>query len=252
MIVSFYPKQWCQIFSYILNIKSYLLGDNNGRDGEEDDDNLEFNEAEHLEADLQQRQQQQNNQPNQSSHRLLYQRPRFFVLRIALLIASFCSTLFLFGVFMLTVPILTGRDLLDFFNNHVDISDIRVNEFYTAAIGIYGNLVLIHSANRLVVWVREITRISSVKFLRWMTILGKLAVSGVLLFGVIPLLVGILFDVVILMPLRVPFNQTPILYLWQDYAFGILLTNVICVIKMMADVRFKDIMEQVSKTHFCL
>ncbi len=190
--------------------------------------------------------QQQAAQQAASQQRPAYERPRLFHLRVLLLVASFCWTLFLFGVFMLTVPIMTGRELLDFFNRHVDISDIRVNEFYTAAIGIYGNLVLVHSANRFVVWVREITRLNSAKLVRWMSLLGKLLVSGVLLFGAIPLLLGVLFDVVILMPLRVPSNQTPILYLWQDYAFGILLTNVVCVIKMMADVRFKDIMEQVG------
>ena len=214
-------RNWCQLFSYILDIKSYLLGDDNQNDNEINDDNLDDTSSQN------------------------YNKPKFFILRVTMLIVSFCSTLFLFGSFILTIPILVGRDMLDIISTQVDISDIRVNEFYTAAIGIYGNLVLIQAANRLVEWLREITRLSSVKIVKWIKILSKLAISGILLFGVIPLLIGALFDAIILMPIRVPFNQTPILYLWQDYAFGILLTNVICVIKMMVDVRFKDIMEQV-------
>lgn len=63
-------------------------------------------------------------------------------------------------------------------------------------------------------------------------ILTKTAIAGIVLLGVIPLLIGILFDVVIIVPLRVPLNQTPIFYLWQDWAFGVLHTKVICGIAM--------------------
>ena len=66
------------------------------------------------------------------------------------------------------------------------------------------------------------------------------------LLGVIPLLIGVLFDVVIIVPIRVPSNQTPIFYLWQDWAFGVLHTKVICGIAMMGEWRLKETLEEVS------
>lgn len=38
---------------------------------------------------------------------------------------------------------------------------------------------------------------------------------AVLLAGVIPLLLGLLFELVIVAPLRVPLDQTPLFYPWQ-------------------------------------
>ena len=36
-----------------------------------------------------------------------------------------------------------------------------------------------------------------------------------LLVGVIPLLYGFLLEVVVLMPVRVPLNQSPVYFIWQ-------------------------------------
>lgn len=69
--------------------------------------------------------------------------------------------------------------------------------------------------------------------------------TGFILLGLIPLLIGLLFDVVIIVPLRVPLNQTPIFYLWQDWAFGVLHTKVICGIAMMGEWRLREVLEEV-------
>jgi len=76
-------------------------------------------------------------------------------------------------------------------------------------------------------------------------ILTKTMFAGFLLLGVIPLLIGVLFDVVIIIPLRVPLNQSPIFYLWQDWAFGVLHTKVICGIAMMGEWRLKEVLEEI-------
>ena len=43
---------------------------------------------------------------------------------------------------------------------------------------------------------------------------------------VVPLLVGLLMELLIVVPLRVPMHQTPIVFLWQDWALGVLYTKV--------------------------
>ena len=43
---------------------------------------------------------------------------------------------------------------------------------------------------------------------------GKCIIAGVFLFGVIPLLLGVLCDVMIFVPIRVPLDRTPV-YFWS-------------------------------------
>ena len=43
----------------------------------------------------------------------------------------------------------------------------------------------------------------------------KTVIVAVLLAGVVPLLLGLLFELVIVAPLRVPLDQTPLFYPWQ-------------------------------------
>ena len=48
-----------------------------------------------------------------------------------------------------------------------------------------------------------------------------------LLVGVIPLLYGFLLEVVVLMPVRVPLNQSPVYFIWQ-VSIGTL--RLICIL----------------------
>ena len=43
----------------------------------------------------------------------------------------------------------------------------------------------------------------------------KTLVVAILVAGVVPLLLGLLFELVIVAPLRVPLDQTPLFYPWQ-------------------------------------
>ena len=43
----------------------------------------------------------------------------------------------------------------------------------------------------------------------------KAGTAMLLLVGVIPLLYGFLLEVVVLMPVRVPLNQSPVYFIWQ-------------------------------------
>ena len=175
-----------------------------------------------------------------SSHNQMYRKPKLFYIRVTFLLVAFWATLLFFGAFTLTVPVLLGRALINFY-----FGDIRVNEFNTAACGIYAIVIFLQMISVVVRgisrgWTQIITKVTE-----WIPILCKLAVAAILLLGVIPLLIGLLFEVVLLLPLRVPLGQTPVFYLYQDWAFGVLLTNVICAITMMTDLQFKETLEQV-------
>lgn len=71
------------------------------------------------------------------------------------------------------------------------------------------------------------------------------AVMFLLLFGVVPLLFGLLLELVVVVPLRVPFNQTPVLFLIQDWTLGVLYTKITCALVMMGpDTRLKRAIER--------
>ena len=61
----------------------------------------------------------------------------------------------------------------------------------------------------------------------------KASVALFLLVGVIPLLYGFLLEVVVLMPVKVPVNQTPVYFLWQDWALGAMYTKISIALTFM-------------------
>uniref|UniRef100_A0A8I5NK97 E3 ubiquitin-protein ligase MARCHF6 n=1 Tax=Papio anubis TaxID=9555 RepID=A0A8I5NK97_PAPAN len=74
----------------------------------------------------------------------------------------------------------------------------------------------------------------------------KTLIVAVLLAGVVPLLLGLLFELVIVAPLRVPLDQTPLFYPWQDWALGVLHAKIIAAITLMGPQWWlKTVIEQV-------
>lgn len=56
---------------------------------------------------------------------------------------------------------------------------------------------------------------------------------------------GLLLELVLVVPLRVPINQTPVLFLWQDWALGVLYTKIsIALIMLGPDWQLKRAIEQ--------
>ena len=49
----------------------------------------------------------------------------------------------------------------------------------------------------------------------WAKLAGKAVIAVSLLMGLVPLLFGLLLELVVLTPVRVPLHQSPIYFLWQ-------------------------------------
>lgn len=104
----------------------------------------------------------------------------------------------------------------------------------------------------------------------------KTLVVALLVAGVIPLLLGLLFELVIVAPLRVPLDQTPLFYPWQvrgwshfssclphskgassfliyilqDWALGVLHAKIIAAITLMGPQWWlKTVIEQVCSKY---
>ena len=62
---------------------------------------------------------------------------------------------------------------------------------------------------------------------------GKAFVAVSLLMGLIPFMFGFLLELVVLTPVRVPLHQSPVYFLWQDWALGAMYTKITVALTFM-------------------
>ncbi|XP_072854582.1 E3 ubiquitin-protein ligase MARCHF6 [Pogona vitticeps] len=238
-------RAWTVTAGYLLDLHSYLLGDQ-----EENENNAN---------------QQPNNQPVRNNnaipvvgeglhaaHQAIlqqggpvgfqpYRRPLKFPLRIFLLIVFMCITLLLASLICLTLPVFAGRWLMSFWTGTA-----KIHELYTAACGLYVCWLTIRAITVLVAWMPQGRQVIFQKVKEWSLMIMKTLIVAILLAGVVPLLLGLLFELVIVAPLRVPLDQTPLFYPWQDWALGVLHAKIIAAITLMGPQWWlKTVIEQV-------
>ncbi|XP_062425781.1 E3 ubiquitin-protein ligase MARCHF6 isoform X1 [Rhea pennata] len=243
-------RAWTVTAGYLLDLHSYLLGDQ-----EENENNAN---------------QQPNNQHARNNnaipvvgeglhaaHQAIlqqggpvgfqpYRRPLKFPLRIFLLIVFMCITLLIASLICLTLPVFVfsvfaGRWLMSFWTGTA-----KIHELYTAACGLYVCWLTIRAVTVLVAWMPQGRRVIFQKVKEWSLMIMKTLIVAVLLAGVVPLLLGLLFELVIVAPLRVPLDQTPLFYPWQDWALGVLHAKIIAAITLMGPQWWlKTVIEQV-------
>ncbi|KAH0507323.1 E3 ubiquitin-protein ligase MARCH6 [Microtus ochrogaster] len=238
-------RAWTVTAGYLLDLHSYLLGD------QEENENSA-------------NQQVNNNQPARNNnaippgeglhaaHQAIlqqggpvgfqpYRRPFNFPLRIFLLIVFMCITLLIASLICLTLPVFAGRWLMSFWTGTA-----KIHELYTAACGLYVCWLTIRAVTVLVAWMPQGRRVIFQKVKEWSLMIMKTLIVAVLLAGVVPLLLGLLFELVIVAPLRVPLDQTPLFYPWQDWALGVLHAKIIAAITLMGPQWWlKTVIEQV-------
>ncbi|XP_016399422.1 E3 ubiquitin-protein ligase MARCH6-like [Sinocyclocheilus rhinocerous] len=240
-------RAWTVTAGYLLDLHSYLLGD------QEDNENNA-----NQQANNNNNQQARNNaipvvgEGLHAAHQAIlqqggpvgfqpYHRPMKFPLRIVLLILFMCVTLLLASLVCLTLPVFTGRWLMSFWTGSA-----KIHELYTAACGLYVCWLSIRAITVLLAWMPQGRRVILLKAQEWTLMIMKTLIVAVLLAGVIPLLLGLLFELVIVAPLRVPLDQTPLFYPWQDWALGVLHAKIIAAITLMGPQWWlKTVIEQV-------
>ncbi|KAL2085385.1 hypothetical protein ACEWY4_018705 [Coilia grayii] len=244
-------RAWTVTAGYLLDLHSYLLGDQ------------EENEANQQAANNNNNQPPRNNNNNlnaipvvgeglHAAHQAIlhqggpvgfqpYHRPLRFPFRIGLLIALMCITLLVASLVCLTLPVFAGRWLMSFWTG-----SSKIHELYTAACGLYVCWLSIRGITLLLAWMPQGRRVILLKVQEWSLMIVKSVVVAVLVAGVIPLLLGLLFQLVIVAPLRVQLDQTPLFYPWQDWALGVLHAKIIAAITLMGPQWWlKTVIEQV-------
>lgn len=236
--------------SWCLGIKSYLLG----------------TEPHHTNDDVPPRPAPEHGQGLGAAHQALlqrdavplgfqpYERPKLFGIRLIGLIILMCISLVIGSLVTLTIPVWIGRHGMSVWNvgNHIhhithmppvpntveetSTAHTRPHELYTAALGIYLCWVLSRGVSIAVNLFPQGRAAVIEKLKHWISIGTSYAMAAiifVLMLGVVPLLFGLLLELVVVVPLRVPLSQTPILFLWQDWALGVLYTKIACALTLM-------------------
>lgn len=203
-------RAWTVTAGYLLDLHSYLLGD---QEENENSANQQVNNNQHA---------RNNNaipvvgEGLHAAHQAIlqqggpvgfqpYRRPLNFPLRIFLLIVFMCITLLIASLICLTLPVFAGRWLMSFWTGTA-----KIHELYTAACGLYVCWLTIRAVTVLVAWMPQGRRVIFQKVKEWSLMIMKTLIVAVLLAGVVPLLLGLLFELVIVAPLRVPLDQTPL------------------------------------------
>ncbi|XP_013370441.1 PREDICTED: E3 ubiquitin-protein ligase MARCH6 [Chinchilla lanigera] len=239
-------RAWTVTAGYLLDLHSYLLGD---QEENENSANQQVNNNQHA---------RNNNaipvvgEGLHAAHQAIlqqggpvgfqpYRRPLNFPLRILVLIVLMCVTLLIASLICLTLPVFAGRWLMSFWTGTA-----KIHELYTAACGLYVCWLTIRAVTVLVAWMPQGRRVIFQKVKEWALMIMKTVIVAVLLAGVVPLLLGLLFELVIVAPLRVPLDQTPLFYPWQDWALGVLHAKIIAAITLMGPQWWlKTVIEQV-------
>uniref|UniRef100_A0A8C9WTI4 E3 ubiquitin-protein ligase MARCHF6 n=1 Tax=Scleropages formosus TaxID=113540 RepID=A0A8C9WTI4_SCLFO len=239
-------RAWTVTAGYLLDLHSYLLGD------QEESDNNGNQPANNNHQQIRNNAIPAVGEGLHAAHQAIlqhggpvgfqpYHRPMRFPFRIVLLIAFMCVTLLAASLVCLTLPVFAGRWLMSFWTGST-----KIHELYTAACGLYVCWLSIRGVTVLLAWMPQGRTVILHKVQEWSLMILKSLIVALLVAGVIPLLLGLLFELVIVAPLRVPLDQTPLFYPWQDWALGVLHAKIIAAITLMGPQWWlKTVIEQV-------
>ena len=209
---------WASLFGGLLGIRSYLLSEEDA--AENNNENGERNE--NL-APL----------PNNEEQRP-YIKPPYFGVRVVLLLFCVAGSFALISFGLLVVPVLIGRFAVKMvIGNSIliphffGVTRFEIHETYTFLVGMYfcWNCFRLYWA--LATWAPRGWDSIKEKIKDAMTLCFKFLVLSFFLLFLLPLMIGLLLDLVILIPLTVPLYQTPVIVLWQDWAAGLLVEKLV-------------------------
>ncbi|XP_047503462.1 E3 ubiquitin-protein ligase MARCHF6 [Pieris napi] len=214
-------RAWCACAAGILGLRSYLLG----------------------QASRQADQNPPPHPPHQlgAAHQALmwregpagfepYVRVSWFPLRMAALLALISISLVMASALTLVIPVAIGRKVMTIW---LPKASEGVHELYTAACGMYVCWAAGRGGALAAGWARGGRAALVNRTAVWASRAARAALAALALLGLVPLMFGLLLELVLVIPLRVPLEQSPVLFVWQDWALGVLYTKIVCALTMM-------------------
>lgn len=150
-----------------------------------------------------------------------------FVVRIVLLLLYAWVTLLLFNSALIVVPVSLGRALFSAIPVLPITHGIKCNDLYAFVIGTYAFWTAISGGRYAIEHVRS--RRTSVllnQIWKWCGIVFKSSVLLAIWVFIIPVLIGLLFELLVIVPMRVPVDESPVFLLYQDWALGLIFLKI--------------------------
>ncbi|MCL7023688.1 hypothetical protein MKW94_010290 [Papaver nudicaule] len=150
-----------------------------------------------------------------------------FVLRIVLLLVLAWMTLLLFNSVLIVIPISLGRTLFNAIPRLPITHGIKCNDLYAFIIGSYVIWTLLAGARYCIEHVKTgRAKILLTQILKWGSIgLKSSALLSIWIF-IIPVMIGLLFELVVIVPMRVSVDESPVFLLYQDWALGLIFLKI--------------------------
>lgn len=229
-------KIWASTVAWLLDIKSYLLGDqqtntennnqNNGNNQANNNNNNNNNLVQaqiaqnpfHFNVGVAHQALLQNTAPYSNEP---YTKPAYFKVRIFALIGLMCLSLLAFSISLLVIPVSIGRYFL-----YRLAGNSKINDLYTIVTGLYSIWLSIRLSTIAYNWIQMGLYQLFLKFKERIWIFSKAFAALSMIFGFLPILFGLLFQQIVINPISCSLNQTPVHSLWQIWALGVLHTKI--------------------------
>ncbi|KAH9623036.1 hypothetical protein KSS87_000254 [Heliosperma pusillum] len=161
-----------------------------------------------------------------------------FVFRIVMLLVVAWMTLLVFNSALVVIPVSLGRLIFNAIPLLPITHGIKCNDLYAFTIGSYLIWTAIAGVRYTIEQIKS--RRAAVLFgqiWKWFSIVLKSSAllsiwvfypSIVLLLQifVIPVLIGLLFELLVIVPMRVPVDESPVFLLYQDWALGLIFLKI--------------------------
>ncbi|KAL9415183.1 hypothetical protein AB3S75_043458 [Citrus x aurantiifolia] len=150
-----------------------------------------------------------------------------FVLRIVLLLVIAWMTLLVINSALIVVPISLGRALFNAIPLLPITHGVKCNDLYAFIIGSYVIWTAVAGARYSIEHVR--TKRAAILFKqiwKWCGIVVKSCALLSIWIFVIPVLIGLLFELLVIVPMRVPVDESPVFLLYQDWALGLIFLKI--------------------------
>ncbi|KAL4588703.1 hypothetical protein LXL04_001598 [Taraxacum kok-saghyz] len=150
-----------------------------------------------------------------------------FVMCIVLLLLAAWMTLLIFNSALIVVPISLGRAAFNALPLLPITHGIKCNDLYAFIIGSYMISTMLAGARYSIDQIR--TKRATVllgQIWKWCSIVIKSSILLSIWIFVIPVMIGLLFELLVIVPMRVPVDESPVFLLYQDWAFGLIFLKI--------------------------
>eukprot|EP00250_Pteridium_aquilinum_P006590 c16479_g1_i1 orf=142-3528(+) len=160
-----------------------------------------------------------------------------FAFRILLLLMGAWVSLLFINSTMMLLPVSLGRAIFSSISRLPITYGVKCNDLYAFNIGCYVIWATIAAIGYAVDYLKTHNfKILVMQVLKWSAIVTKSSMLLSLWIIVIPVLIGLLFELLVVIPLRVPIDESPVFLLYQDWALGLVFLKIWTRLVMLGQV----------------